>query len=226
MSKQGIYQFTLIMSSLLFIAFGYNNCADNSFEFQAASDGPLVQPGGSIEETKGVPAIFINNNADYTNDADVNLSLSSGSSAVTEMFISNDSQCSRGQWEPYQKNKSWMLSEKNKDVAVYVKYRMGGDEETECVHDNIIHDDIPPVVQIRTQTQNGWIASRNFNVAYTAEDSGSGIALTECARDASGVFKPCGQLISFFNLVENQNYVMTVQAMDRAGNSSGPQQLN
>ena len=226
MSKQGIYQFSFIMLSLLFVSVGYNNCSDKAFEFQVAEEQAANPDGLGGEQPVAAPRVLINNNADYTNSDDVNLSLSTGPIDATEMFISNDDQCSQGSWEPFQKNKAWVLSEKNKEVRVYAKYRIDGEDETQCVTDSIIHDDIAPTVAITTQTQNGWVASRNLNVVYTAEDSGSGIALTECARDNSGNFNPCGQIISFFNLEENKNYVMVVQATDRAGNRSEPKQLN
>ncbi|MFK7873873.1 MAG: hypothetical protein AB8C84_12035 [Oligoflexales bacterium] len=65
---------------------------------------------------------------------------------ASEMYITNTSGCaSNGTWESYSTSKSnWSLAQTNTNATVYVKYKDTVGNETNCVNDTIIHDDVVP----------------------------------------------------------------------------------
>ena len=228
MSKVGYIQYTAIMTAIFFVSVFYNACSEDA-SFTGASNNVNNEFFGIVDETTeeaapGTPTIVINNNAEFTKELDVNLTLDPGN-AADEMFVSDSADCSMGSWEPYQKNKSWKLSEQNREVSVYVKYRLDGDDETVCAKDSIVHDNIAPTVNFITQLDE-WITQRNLNILFDAQDAGSGVAGTDCIRQVGGSFEPCGKIQSYTSLVENQDYLLVIRARDRAGNVSEPKQMS
>ena len=168
--------------------------------------------------------IIINYGNEYTKERNVNLSFIPSEDA-DEMFISFESDCSTGEWEPLKTNKRMDLRDINNESFVYVKYRFRGEEETVCVGDSIIHDNLPPTVSFNNPPTS-WIAEKNINIEIQATDSGSGIELIQCDRQGSGQFESCSQNIVYNSLVENQNHLLVVKAQDKAGNVSEPKQIN
>ena len=171
----------------------------------------------------GKVQILINNGAQYTKEKEVILTLIPSKDA-DEMFISFDSDCSTGSWEPLQLHKSTNLRGLNQESFVYVKYRFLGEEETSCIGDSIIHDDIPPVVEF-TDAPNPWVSENNISIGVHATDSGSGVQSIQCHR-GDGQFESCGQSVVYNSLVENQDHLLVVKVQDKAGNFSEPKQVN
>ena len=223
MSKQGAISIIVVMSSTLLMSITYNACSkDANFNAPAGFDQVELPSDNTVEAPLAAPnpTIKINNDAAYTRDANVNLTLGTGI-PMKEMFVSNSDDCSTGQWQDFQENIPWTLSSTNSEASVYVMYRTESDEDpTPCVEDKIIHDDIPPVVTINSQTINGWLAVEDYNVTFEATDNLSGIKILWCAKDGSGVFKTCSGFLSYLNMIENQDYKLEVQAIDEAGNKS------
>lgn len=226
MLKSWYLKYFLVMSGLFSITIGYNNCANDATfdlregvssleEFYNQNDPNYVPPA---------PKITINNGASYTNEVLVNLTLDPDQN-VSHMKISNSHDCSDGLWEAFSSNKTWDLSGKNGKIAVYAQYRYQDDPETDCVSDDIIHDEIAPTVAFVNALTTHWVAHKNLNIKYTATDSISGIKLTECDKAGNGQFAKCGTDIYFNSMVENQDYRVVVRATDNAGNISQPIQL-
>jgi hypothetical protein len=107
------------------------------------------------------PSIIINASASITTTTSSNLTLSAGD--ASEMYITNTATCSSGgSWETYNTSKStWILSQTNATATVYAKFRDIANNETECVSDSIVHDNIAPQPPAIT------IASKTFNASFT-----------------------------------------------------------
>ena len=120
-------------------------------------------------------SIVIDGGAAETNSTSVNLSLSALD--ASEMYITNTAGCTGGgQWENYSTTKGWTLGQTNSTATVYVKYRDDIGNETSCVSDSIIHDNLPPA---------GGAITINSGAAYTNSTS---VNLTLAATSVSQMF--------------------------------------
>ncbi len=221
-------KYALIMVGLFSITVGYNACSEDA-GFQLVDGVESIEEinnGQSIQDVSpSKPTVVINDDAEFTNDDVVNLSLNPDGLA-DKMFISEQADCSVGQWEPFQKNKLWILQNLNQKASVYVKYKFEDSPATECVVDSIVHDDIAPVIQIDQNFASLWIKVQNLNVSFQVTDTGSGVQEVQCDRDGSGNFQVCVNNMNYPNLIENGNYTLVVRAVDKAGNKADPQQVN
>ncbi len=221
-------KYALIMSGLFAVTVGYNACSEDAgFKLVDGVESlEEVNNGQSIQDVSTPkPSIVINNDAEFTNDETVNLSLNPDGRA-DKMLISEQQDCSVGQWEPYQKNKLWTLQSLNQEASVYVKYKFEDSPATECVADSIVHDNIAPAIQFDQTFASLWIKVQNLNVSFQVTDAGSGVQEVQCDRDGSGNFQVCANNINYTNLIENGNYTLVVRAVDKAGNQADPEQVN
>ncbi|MCB0377350.1 MAG: hypothetical protein KDD33_02570 [Bdellovibrionales bacterium] len=228
MSKVGYLKYGIIMSVAFVVSVIYNACGGPvAFDASPEAKERFANNDNSSSEEQSIaePRIVINNDATYTMDLQVNLSLRPDGPA-DEMLISNDSDCLSGDWETFQENKSWSLAQSNREVSVYAKYRTLEGEETACVQDSIIHDNISPLVEFTQRPATLWVNEQNLNIAYNVTDEGSGVAATECKKNELETYKACGQVISYFSMAENKDYMVMVRARDHAGNMSEPKQVN
>jgi hypothetical protein len=114
----------------------------------------------------GKGEITINNNAVYTNSRQVKLRIKNDS--ASQMYVTNAMSCSYGgNWEsiPYGEI-NWTLDRSNTTVEVYVKFKDDVGNETDCIKDSIIHDDIPPTVPSIT-IANGAASTSVANVSLS-----------------------------------------------------------
>ncbi len=207
---------------LLMILLSCTYCEENSFQLG-------LQTARSINTTNSLSdekvELLINNGAEYTRDKVVHLTLTPSKDA-DEMLISFSSDCSSGSWEPLETSKLMELATLNQEVSVYVKYRFLGEEETACVGDSIIHDEIDPEVAF-VNPPSAWIAASEVSIGVKASDEGgSGVKLIQCDRQGEGQFESCSDNVTYTSLVEGQNYLLVVRAQDKAGNYSLPKQVN
>ena len=73
------------------------------------------------------------------------VTLSLAATDAKEMYITNSAGClSGGTWETYNASKAWTLGQSNGLAMVYAKFRNSDKNESACVSDSIIHDDLPP----------------------------------------------------------------------------------
>lgn len=206
----------------LMVLFTCTYCEEdkNSFDLSKIGNRSLNSLGLGEQDLQ----IIINNGDLYTKEKEVILILIPSKDA-DEMFLSFDSNCSKGTWEPLQTKKSINLRDLNQESFVYVMYRFLGEEETACVGDSIIHDNILPDVDF-VNPPNPWIADRNLSIGIETSDSGSGVKSIQCDRQGDGEFESCGQSVVYNSLVENQNHLLVVKVEDKAGNFSEPKQVN
>ena len=206
---------------LLFILFSCAYCEEeNSFDL-----GQSTRNINSINSlsNEGVE-ILINNGDEYTMEKLVNLTFKPSKNA-DEMLVSFESDCSKGAWEAFKTNKLLELNHPNQKNTVYVKYRHLGEQETPCVSDSIVHDDISPEVDF-VNPPKPWIAERSLNIGIDVRDSGSGVKRIQCDRQGNGQFESCGQSVVYNSMAENQNHLLVVRVQDKAGNFSRPKQVN
>lgn len=197
----------------LVLTIGFSNCSKVGF------DKAVIDTSSTTLATKG-GAIVINNGNQYTNDDDVTLALVANS--AEEMLVSDSADCSTGTWEKYASFKQWQLKGLNGSAKVYAKFReKAGGQETDCVSDDIIHDDIPPVIDIQRDIA-GFSKTANVPFEFTATDAGSGIDAIDCQADASWT-TGCNTAVKIHNLTEGGHFIR-ISARDRAGNVSLPRQ--
>jgi hypothetical protein len=184
-----------------------NNCDDvetNLFSIQV------------IDPVSGV-GLVINNNDVYTNDSSVNLTLSANN--ADEVYVTNSPNClDGGAWEPFASNKNWTLSQTNSSARVFAKFR-NSLVETNCISDDIIHDNVAPVIQF-VSTPPNVTSSREADFEITAVDSVSGIKTIQCRLDSSA-YQTCQLEMSFTGLNDG-SHTLTYVAEDLAGNTSQP----
>lgn len=161
-------------------------------------------------------SVLINGGDTFTNDGTVLLSLDGR--GADEMKVSQNEDCSDGEWEPYAPEKYWNLSAENKKVAVYVMFRRPEiKEDSGCQTDDIIHDGESP--QVSFYRENGlWSQAVDYSVPFSATDALSGIAKVECSRDGN-TYESCENKVDIIGQAEGPQFVY-VRAADVAGNVS------
>lgn len=193
----------------LALATQFNACSKVGFGTSALSSNLRGESTGSIQ---------INNGAKYTKSSAVTLSLSSF--GASEMFISNDSSCSSGSWEPYKTRRSWTLANLNQDSSVYAKFRGPDFPAEDCVSASIIHDDIAPAVAVDAPVPS---LTNNSSVGSTfhATDAGSGVDQLLCILPGQVSATPCNGKYNDV-ISADGGYSIQFLASDLAGNVSTP----
>jgi hypothetical protein len=101
------------------------------------------QTAASDATPPSLSSILINAAVTHTNSTAATLTLSAGE--ASEMYVTNTDGCSSGgAWEAYGTSKAWTLAQTNATATVYAKFRDLAGNESACVSDTIIHDDIAP----------------------------------------------------------------------------------
>lgn len=193
------------------IAIGYTNCSKVAFDsMELSSEGKklAINQGG----------IVINDDAPFTNNADVNLRLIHNS--AEEMYVTSDSTCEAGgSWEVYAQNKEWKLSANNAEGKVFVRYREMGSTEivSDCYADAIVHDDVAPVIDFKRATGT-YFNTANFAFEHSITDNLSGVGVLGCNAN-SAWSSACNSTTKIHTLPEGLHQIKIV-ATDRAGNKS------
>jgi len=173
----------------------YLYARDNS----GASTGWVRRGAWIIDSTPPTGSIKINNDAQYTNSATVNLTCSaqdnSAGSGLYQVKFSGDNI----NWtaaEPFTTTKSWTLSSGDGAKTVYVKFSDKAGNWSAAYSDTIILDTIPPVIII-SSPQNGTLIDDSqvllqgtvdgaaFSESRTLSTAGQN-TLTKTATDAAG----------------------------------------
>lgn len=138
-----------------------------------------------------------------------------------EMYVTNDPTCrTGGVWEPYQAQKSWELVKLNQNSFVYVKFKDSRGTVSDCLFDDILHDNIPPTLNF-THRPRSFNNLKNLDVGLVAKDSLSGVAESYCAIDDNPEYIKCKDVLKIKNLKEGLHNIRFV-ATDKAGNRSEP----
>ncbi|MGE4132261.1 MAG: hypothetical protein AB7F86_11525, partial [Bdellovibrionales bacterium] len=147
----------------------YNSCAPVSFEQSSQS---------KAVDAQSISLVLINRDAPYTNSDLVEVNLSSD--LADEVYVTNDKTCETGgAWEPLTSTKPWTLSAKNQMTSVYAKFRNASEGvSSDCLTDEILHDDIPPNVILQKPSLITNIQTPI--IMFLASDSGSGLDRMTC----------------------------------------------
>ena len=127
----------------------------------------LVNESGAISDNITVdatppsnPSITINNGMNYTNSANVNLSLSASDANLREMRISNNEFFAGSFWQSFSANTNWMLEGVDGTKTVYVQFRDIVGNKSDSASANIIVDRAKPLIN---------------NVTFSANPASAGI---------------------------------------------------
>lgn len=176
------------------------------------------------------PSINIASSALYTSSVATSLSL--GSSDASEMFISNVAGCgSGGSYESFATSKAWTLGQENETATVYVKFKDLAENETACISDTILHDNIPPVASASIDDGVSSPQTHSDELAWSAgSDSGSGVASYELAigsspggsdvLDWSDVGNVLTTTVSGLSMAWDVTRYVSLRVVDEAGNIS------
>ena len=182
-------------------------------------------------------SLIMASGAPYTTSTSVSLTLSA--IGATEMYVTNDINCmTGGTWESYSTNKSgWTLGQSNTTAWVYVKYRNLAQNESGCVGDSIVHDNVPPIfttLPTYSSTNASLGASPAIAVNFSATDSTSGIATYQYAIGTAPLGTSMNDVRDWtivpgatftatgLSLAGGFDYYVSVRALDNAGNISAP----
>ena len=192
------------------VATQYNACGEVQFDQSSASK--------QLVDAKAAAIVLINQDAPYTNTDLVEVNLESHQ--ADEVFVTNDSTCgSGGIWEPLIPTRSWTLAIKNQKTQVFAKYRnVSEGVSTDCVADEILHDDIAPEVVLQ---QPAVITNIETPIIlFLAGDQGSGLDKMFCQWPNQPQAQ-C-QFATSNGKVPEGRYFIKINASDKATNVSVP----
>jgi len=199
----------------------YNACSKEGFSsrnyFSAVEDTDNQSQGSGVSGS-----ITINNGDLYASQTSVTLGLMSAD--AKDMYITNTSDCSNGgSWQKFETTSPWDLADKNRKIAVFVKFRKADGAEGGCVSASIVHDDQPPAIVVDTQVP--ALTNINFlGIDFHATDDGSGINKLYCILPNQVSAVPCSSYTGK-KLIDG-GYVVKFLADDKAGNLSEPTSLS
>jgi alpha-tubulin suppressor-like RCC1 family protein len=127
-----------------------------------------------------ITSVALNAGAATTNSLSVTLNMNV--TGATQMYVTNTAGCgSGGSWETYSTSKAWTLPSANTTNTVYVKFKESHDNETACVNDDILHDNINPTVTITSPIAGSYVNSSNvtaFTINGACSENGRSITIT------------------------------------------------
>ncbi|MFK7871822.1 MAG: hypothetical protein AB8C84_01445 [Oligoflexales bacterium] len=160
------------------------------------------------------------------------VALSPSAVDASEMLVTNTAACgSGGSWEAYSTTKTgWSLAQTNATATVYAQFKDEAGNESSCVSDTILHDNVAPSAP-------GSFVDGAFNLnsevspamSWSASsDATSGVAYYEVALGTSSgaintlTWQNVGLVTSItltgLDLTEGLTYYATIRATDTAGN--------
>ncbi|MCB9025730.1 MAG: VWA domain-containing protein, partial [Bdellovibrionaceae bacterium] len=187
------------------------------FILVGCSNVEFSQTDESLRKELNKNEIQINYGALYTQDITVHLDIIGKKDQ--EMYVTNDSTCqSGGEWEEYTPEKQWDLSHLNQTAKVYVKFKDVSKVESDCLSDDIIHDNIPPVLSFKNAPKHLNNNTR-LNINLVAEDKVSGVKESFCALEGNIEFVKCKDQLKLQSITEG-HHKLSFTAVDNAGNRS------
>jgi len=203
-------------------AYGYRICANDAAGNVASGPTLMLRPAPEFVGPTGT--VVINDNAQYTRDTAVTLTLSAQDpNGVAEVCISNSMSCQ--QWRAMQPTSAWMIAASGGSTLVYVWFKdTYGNVSATPVSDSIILD--------RTAPQAGALTANagNASVSLTWEDASdmaSGISRYDLYAAAPGaeptcsgtpVYSGAGKSFTHTGLVNGSTYGYRLCPIDGAGN--------
>lgn len=112
----------------------------------------------------------------------LNVTLTMASSGASEMYITDSPTCSIGGiWESFSSTKSWTLPVANSTNTVYGKFRDLAGNESVCINQSILHDDILPTVTFASPAANSYINLANvthWNLSGSCSENGKNVVIS------------------------------------------------
>ncbi|MFC0396734.1 S-layer homology domain-containing protein [Paenibacillus mendelii] len=190
----------------------------------AAGNATTIQ--FQIDATAPTGTVIIQAGAEWTNVADVTLTLTSndgnnGSGIVEMRFSSNGSDW--GSWEPSAVTRAWSLVTGDGEKAVYVQFKDKAGNESGTIHDVIKLDQTIPTGTIVINSGATTTNSKSVTVTLTSSD-GAGSGVTEMRFSEDNL-----TWLNWENVLPAKNWSFTgssglknlyVQFRDAAGNVS------
>ncbi|AFY02418.1 RTX family exoprotein [Bdellovibrio bacteriovorus] len=132
-------------------------------------------------------AVAINSGDALTANLNVNLT---ATTTGTEMYITNNALClTGGTWETVAFPKAWTLATANTTNTIYIKTRDTAQNESSCLSDFIIHDNMMPTLTITGPPAGSYVNMYNaasFPITGTCSESGVLIYGTVDGQPAAG----------------------------------------
>lgn len=207
----------LVVALGLNLSLFFTNCSPVSFDVEAkhlSSTRDLFDVNGSGA------TMTINDGAKYTTKKAVTLKIAAA--GATEMAVTNSVDCAGPLiWEKYQTQRSWNLGFENQNTQVFVRVK-GPDfpEDGICVTDDILHDDIAPVVLVQTRPK-AFDNVKLAKIEFLVSDNGSGVASTVCRDQAASADVECQNSFEM-TLATDGSKSVAIVAKDKAGNVAQP----
>ena len=141
---------------------------------------------------------------------------------ATYMYVTNTEGCmSGGSWELTNEKKAWILMQKNAPTKVFVKFGNGNGQESACIEDTVIHDDIAPESKfISIDGDAPFTASSTVNVGLAAVGALEMYLSNDATCNSGGTWEPYASSKQWVLGQENAETSVFVKYRDTAGNES------
>lgn len=169
-----------------------------------------------------VSSLALNNGAAVTNS--LSATLNSSVSDVTEMLLTSNAACSGGSWVAYNAAAPWTLTSANATNTVYAKFRDANGNETACLNDDILHDNIAPTLAFTLPTSGALVHSGNvtaFTVSGTCSEDARSITLSGPASFVATTVCSGSSFSAILDLssLPQGTFQLSATLSDAAGNS-------
>jgi subtilisin family serine protease len=176
-----------------------------------------------IPDTTGpIGTIVINNNEKYTQNYEVNLTLTAqDKSLVASMHLSNDG-INWSSEENFSSAKQWTLSPGDGEKKVFIQYKDMVGNWSQIYLDSIILDSTPPYGSITINQNASWTQSLDATLDLSANDATTGVAGMRFSCDQSNwtVWEPFSSKKSWTFSGDDGTKYIYVQYKDILGNIS------
>lgn len=159
----------------------------------------------------GLAGITINEGALFTKKNAVDLSLIAKN--ATSMRVSDDSSCKKGDLQPFEAARSYVLKNSNATNTVYAQFYNEAEEKTACLSASILHDNLPPDLTVEGAPEMAEKLHENFEIKASASDGGSGLKTLTCSLNGEDL--NCrNQVPQTVKLKDEGVYTLRVVALD------------
>lgn len=165
-------------------------------------------------------SLEINAGVASTNSMSVTLTLASAGSV--EMFISDSITCAIGAWESFSATKAWNLSSANQSVLVYAKFRDAAGNESSCVNDSIVHDNIGASVAFLAPAANSYITLANqasWSVNGTCSEEGQIVSFSGAVSGSTTCSSSAWAASFDLSALGEGSFSVNVSQTDSTGNA-------
>jgi hypothetical protein len=169
--------------------------------------------------------IVIDGNAPFTTNKKGEVDLVLNAIGATEMKISNQADFKGAEWQPYQRNLKWLLTEGEGEKKVFVKFRDNAKNETPPTWASIVKDTEAPK-NLSLTINEGETVTRHIDgiveLSIKAEGA-SFMMISNFADFRNARWQPYEELISDWRLTgENGKKTVYIKFKDESENTTEP----